>query len=281
MEAAFSYYYEQEKQSRVGRMKKSEALKILGLSNGASDDEIKKAHREKVRANHPDQFAQDPVKKASAEEETKKINEARDVLLSGRWEPEFGRGPAGYGSPYDPFGGYPRGSSGGGDAYDPFGGWPFSGQGRPQGGPAYVWTSWDTASDSPFNPFGGAAQPKQTPEEKRDEALVETKRDLRFLAVKTGVAIVLAVVRMYATALLSFSLLTVIYALWKRYGSCLFAVLVPLILMLAQVIMRIPQNLIAIVILAPIALIALGYDIWNIVKSYRAYRKLKKEVDAS
>lgn len=39
-------------------MKKSEALKILGLTDGASDDAIKSAHRKKVRENHPDQFAQ-------------------------------------------------------------------------------------------------------------------------------------------------------------------------------------------------------------------------------
>ena len=43
----------------VGVMKKSEALKILGLADGASDDEIKKAHRKLVIAHHPDKFPLD------------------------------------------------------------------------------------------------------------------------------------------------------------------------------------------------------------------------------
>ena len=60
-------------------MKKSEALKILGLSEGASDEDVKKAHRKLVIENHPDKFGQDPQRRAEAEEKTKLINEARDA----------------------------------------------------------------------------------------------------------------------------------------------------------------------------------------------------------
>lgn len=56
-------------------MKKSEALNILGLQDGASDDDIKKAHRKLVIENHPDKFGADAAARAKAEEKTKLINE--------------------------------------------------------------------------------------------------------------------------------------------------------------------------------------------------------------
>ena len=64
-------------------MKKSEALKILGLSDGATDDEVKRAHRKLVIAHHPDKFPLGSKEHTDAEELTKRINEARDVLLKG------------------------------------------------------------------------------------------------------------------------------------------------------------------------------------------------------
>ena len=70
-------------------MKKSEALNILGLSDGATDDEVKRAHRKLVVAHHPDKFVLDSKERAAAEELTKRINEARDVLLNRSWTPEF------------------------------------------------------------------------------------------------------------------------------------------------------------------------------------------------
>ena len=127
-------------------MKKSEALKILGLADGASDDEVKKAHRKLVVAHHPDNFPLNSSERADAEELTKQINEARDVLLNRSWTPEFDprRDPRPYaGNPYA----HPSSSSGAGSAagasgsnpYDPFEGWPFGTAGQT----TYVWTSWD------------------------------------------------------------------------------------------------------------------------------------------
>jgi curved DNA-binding protein CbpA len=85
-------------------MKKSVALETLGLRVGATDDEVKAAHRKKVIENHPDKFAQGTKAHAQAEEKTKAINEARDVLLSRKWDPEFSRGAYSnpYASPYQP-----------------------------------------------------------------------------------------------------------------------------------------------------------------------------------
>ena len=86
-------------------MKKSTALKTLGLSEGASDEDIKKAHRKLIIENHPDKFGQDATARATAEEKTKLINEARDVLLNHSWDPEYASAGTAYGAPfsYDPF----------------------------------------------------------------------------------------------------------------------------------------------------------------------------------
>ncbi len=50
---------------------KSTALKHWGFSEGASDEDIKKAHRKLIIENHPDKFGQDAAARAKAEEKTK------------------------------------------------------------------------------------------------------------------------------------------------------------------------------------------------------------------
>jgi DnaJ homolog subfamily C member 19 len=54
-------------------MDKGEALSVLGLSAGASEEEIKAAHKRLQRANHPDTGGTNYL--------AGKINQARDVLL--------------------------------------------------------------------------------------------------------------------------------------------------------------------------------------------------------
>ena len=180
-------------------MKKSEALKTLGLADGATDDEVKQAHRKLVIAHHPDKFALDSPERAEAEELTKRINEARDVLLNRSWTPEFDprRDPRPYAN--NPYAHPGRPGSSAAPGQDPFAGWPFAGgQGSPFGqgtgtGPApgrttYVWTSWDgtrTATGGPgaggpfdpFDPFAPfrAAEPRKTPQ----QVLAEAVRSLR------------------------------------------------------------------------------------------------------
>lgn len=57
-------------------MTRSEALKILGLREGAPRDAIRESHRKLMRLNHPDTGGSPAL--------ATKINEAKDFLLSGR-----------------------------------------------------------------------------------------------------------------------------------------------------------------------------------------------------
>ncbi len=61
---------------RSGPMSREEALEVLGLDDGASREEIKKAYRRLMDGLHPDHGGSDYL--------AAKINQARDILLGGR-----------------------------------------------------------------------------------------------------------------------------------------------------------------------------------------------------
>lgn len=56
---------------------------VLGVSQSASDEEIKKAYRELARKYHPDNYQNNPLADL-AEEKMKEINEAYDVITKQR-----------------------------------------------------------------------------------------------------------------------------------------------------------------------------------------------------
>lgn len=56
---------------------------VLGVSEGASEEEIKKAYKELVKKYHPDRYQNNPLSDL-AEEKLQEINEAYDMLMKGR-----------------------------------------------------------------------------------------------------------------------------------------------------------------------------------------------------
>lgn len=53
---------------------------VLGISEGASEEEIKRAYRESVKKYHPDQYQNHPLSQL-AEEKLREVNEAYDYLI--------------------------------------------------------------------------------------------------------------------------------------------------------------------------------------------------------
>src|SRR5215204_3157729 len=66
-------------------METKDPYKVLGLSRGASQDDIRKAHRKLVRKYHPDANPQDP----RAEERFKQVQQAYEVLSNEKKRGEY------------------------------------------------------------------------------------------------------------------------------------------------------------------------------------------------
>jgi molecular chaperone DnaJ len=56
---------------------------VLGIKEGASEEEIKKAYREQVKKYHPDQYQDNPLSKL-AEEKLREVNEAYEYITKGQ-----------------------------------------------------------------------------------------------------------------------------------------------------------------------------------------------------
>jgi len=64
-----------DSQVETGSMSREEAFLVLGLSDGADEDDIKKAHKRLIQKIHPDRGGNEYL--------AAKINQARDLLLRG------------------------------------------------------------------------------------------------------------------------------------------------------------------------------------------------------
>lgn len=62
----------------------SKAYDLLGVKPGVSNRELKAAHRDLAKVWHPDRFLHDPRLQEKAQEKLKEINEAYELLLSGK-----------------------------------------------------------------------------------------------------------------------------------------------------------------------------------------------------
>ena len=85
-----------------------EALRLLGLEEGATEADIKLAYKEMAQILHPDKFAGNKKLSERANEQFKMVNEAREVLLSRKASARVGKRQGGVGSS----GGRAGGSSG-------------------------------------------------------------------------------------------------------------------------------------------------------------------------
>lgn len=65
-------------------MYRDEALRVLGLEEGASEEDIKLAYKEMAQILHPDKFNANQKLKDRATEQFKQVNEAREILLSNK-----------------------------------------------------------------------------------------------------------------------------------------------------------------------------------------------------
>ena len=261
-------------------MKKSEALNILGLKDGFTDEELKKAHRKKVVENHPDRF-QDPQKKAEAEELTKKINEANDVLRSGKWDPEYGPryhtssyGGAPYRSPYVSYGG---GTQSSGPTWVEFEVDPemFRQWAQQQQGQGY----------DPFNPFAGAYAPP-TPEQKAMRAEQDVRIGLIMLAVKLILCGLLALSGNIYDAALTWAVITYMLLLSSRFGGCSWIVIlfmIPICYSTAGMLeaAAIRGGIFSTAIIGALFFSALYFDFRDIREAVTRYRSTRKDAKKS
>ncbi len=83
----------------------------------------------------------------------------------------------------------------------------------------------------PFAPFRATAEPRKTPQEALDEVKHDLGREGLVIAGKVALLAVAALAGTAATGLFLYVMISIVYGLWKRFGSCLIGLIVPLMLL--------------------------------------------------
>lgn len=78
-------------------MRLNDAYRLLDADPNASDEEIKRTHRDLTKVWHPDRFGNDAALRQKAEEKLKAINAAYETIRASR----EGRGSRGFAADYD------------------------------------------------------------------------------------------------------------------------------------------------------------------------------------
>ena len=139
---------------------------ILGVSKGASDDEIKKAYRKMAHQHHPD-------KSGGNEAKFKEVNEAYQVLSDKAKRQQ-----------YDQFGQTFENGAGGGQGFGGFEGFDFSGFSA-QGGPASGWDFGEGGFEDIFSGiFGGERRTGRRKARGRD---IQVDMEISFSEMVKGV----------------------------------------------------------------------------------------------
>ena len=82
---------------------------VLGVSENASDKEVRSAYLKLVKKYHPDRYQDNPLKNL-ADEKLKEINEAYDIITRERAQAKSGGGSGSYSGGYSSGGSYGSGS---------------------------------------------------------------------------------------------------------------------------------------------------------------------------
>ena len=136
---------------------------VLGLTPGASDDEIKAAYRKLAKKYHPDLNGGS----AEAERKMKEVNDAYTYLIKNKGQGGYGSG-GNYGSSSGSYGNYSSGGQGGSyGSYGPFGGYGSQNSygGYRNGGNSSQQDGYDFGGFQFFNfedLFGGSSRSYQT-----------------------------------------------------------------------------------------------------------------------
>ncbi|MFR1639854.1 MAG: J domain-containing protein [Eggerthellaceae bacterium] len=239
---------------------------------------------------HPDKFALGSKEREEAEEFTKRINEARDVLLNRSWTPEFDprRDPRPYANnPYA----HPRRTltaararaaipSRAGRSVRPLA----KARGRPPrmdvvGRAALRRFRRGQPAVRPFRPVralprNGRAAQDPAGSSRRSQA--RPRREGLVIAGKVALLAVAALAGTAATGLFLYVMISIVYGLWKRFGSCLIGLIVPLMLLGAPFVFIIAPRQGRHRGLAVAFLLAVLFDVVNVRNLLRALRVARR-----